>query len=253
MNWRSDFVGPLPSGTVINLQLFTDSEHNNFIQSYIKPTTITSGLLQLNDPSNTLNSGTSQFAVNEGGTVHMLMTLTEPGNVVIDSNQDDTATWSLAQLATTVQEHAGTGGGLTDEQSLQLSQTNAATFPSQLVDNLTLQTVPLGPDGNVTGHALTAWVFAVIVRITGLSDAFTPLEPDEDYFVPTLATVRITRGNDLWQRTPIHTTTKIVRLDGEGIIAAVSATTGALWLLAMTLDVKFRPGVTGTVHLMNTP
>jgi len=81
----------------------------------------------------------------------------------------------------------------------------------------------------------------------------SPITPDGDYWVKTLAVVRIFRGSDLWMRVPIHTSDKIVPLTGEGFAAAVVEVLTNLWLLNMSVQVSFLEGVLGEVFLMHFP
>jgi hypothetical protein len=198
----------------------------------------------------------ASHAVVEGGQAHLQTTLLEGGtNAVIDSGSE-AFTWGSSSLGITVQEEGGGSGqgGLTTDQALQLQQTQQATWPQHLVDNLTLQALGAGSSELPINANLTSPVFAVIVRITAIPPDLLPQTPDDDYWVKTLAVVRIFRGSDLWLRVPIHTSSKIVNLWIEGIaLGLMDAVLTAGWLLDLTLQTTFLPGVEGQVFLMRVP
>jgi len=148
----------------------------------------------------------------------------------------------------------GTGGGLTPEQDQALTDIALNTVADQLVDSLTLtEHSPGFPVGGEVGGALGVPAFGIIVRIANVPPELVPNTPDGDYWVPSLAVVRVFRGSDLWMRVPIHTSNKIIPLLNEGIAAAVAKALTNTWMLNMTFQVTFREGVTGRVFTMNFP
>jgi hypothetical protein len=124
---------------------------------------------------------------------------------------------------------------------------------SKVIDALTLVEITNGPTGDPVTQFLVAWNFGIIVRLTTIPDGLAPITPDEQYWLPTLATVRLFRGNDLWLRVPIHTPTKLIPFANENLIVALSAITPTQWALQLTVQVNFLPGVEGQVFRMVFP
>lgn len=255
VSFSSDFIGPLPSGTTWYGQLYATPEptFGSVAYDFRLPASQKTGGFTIGIPAAGEGFGIFTNALlKEGTDAHLTMELQQPTNVVIDSGTV-TAIWQpTTQILNQPRTTTG-GGGLTAEQALQLSETHASTFPSVSVDSLLLTELTSGPGGGFVGAQLPTWVFGVIVRIAEVPLDLVPNTPDGDYWLPSLAVVRIYRGSDLWQRVPIHTSSKMIPLIGEGVTAAVAEVLTGLWLLNMSIQVTFRAGVTGQVFLMRTP
>lgn len=203
--------------------------------------------------------GTTSYgpgAIQENHLVDVTANLIETGTgATLDSGTFAQATWSpTAQLSLVVQSQAQGSGGLTTDQALQLQQVHDSTAPLISLDPLTLvDLTPGGPSAGPINAQLPTPIFGVIVRLASVPPELTPQTPDGDYWLTTLAVVRVFRGADLWQRVPVHTSNKMVPLEGEGFVSAVAAAFTNLWLLQMSIQVTFLPGVTGTVFLMRFP
>ena len=161
-------------------------------------------------------------------------------------------TTNLAQVVNKVAETT-VGKGLTAEQAEQVAATNEATALSSLTDALTLTELTNGPSSGPLVVPLSSVTFGVIVRLTSIPVGLEPQTPDGQYWVKTLAVVRVFRGNDLWIRAPIHTPTRIVSFEREGLTVWVANLTLTQWLLNIRLLVDFLPGVTGQVFQMHFP
>jgi len=186
-----------------------------------------------------------------GAPVHLTVNLVEPGELLIDSG---TATGNWAGSSTIqLQPQGSTTGGLTEEQSLQLSQTHLATYTSTELDSLLTTELTAGPSEGPVNAQLPLWCFGVIVRIATVPEQLLPGTPDGDYWGTTLAVVRVYRAADLWLRVPVHTSSRLVSFYGDVLVAAFTQLTPAQWILNMSLQVTFLPGVTGQVFLMRTP
>lgn len=144
-------------------------------------------------------------------------------------------------------------GALTEEQSLQLSETHASTFPAIGVASLILQELTSGPAGGVVSQNLLFWIYGVLVRIATVPPEFRVNTADNDYWVKSLAVIRIYRGADVWKRVPVHTSSKMVNFVEEGIVSAVAAILPIQWLVGLSVQVSFAEGVTGQVFLMTQP
>lgn len=250
---QSDFIGPFPSGTHwdINIGVQTADQAPNMsftIQATGNPT-----ITRL--PVNFVQLGAlnTQWPT-DGTAVKVQVTLIDGSNNVIDEDIKD-ATWTGTQAVPEQLRQTSTGGGsgLTPTQALQLEQTHAATWVDQLVDALT--TTPLAGDPNTgfVGINLRTPVFGVIVRMTQIAAGLEPDTPDGDYWVKTLAVVRVYRGQDLWVRAPIHTSSKLVNLWTEGLYMGLTGLVGDSWLGDLSLQVTFLPGCNGNVILMHVP
>lgn len=217
------------------------------------PTTFTSAGFTLGIPAP--GEGFSVFtdvALRPGEQAHAHAQLVQPGNVVIDSGTV-TGEWQPTTQILNQPKATTGGGGLTAEQSLQLSQTHESTFIDKLIDTVTLVPLTTGPSPGPINSQLPDTIFGVIVRIANVPEDLVPNTPDGDYWYPSLAVCRIYRGSDLWKRIPVHTSSKLIGLLDESIVAGVAAITATLWLLNMSIQVSFRPGVTGEVFLMRFP
>lgn len=142
---------------------------------------------------------------------------------------------------------------LSAEQADQLGRTDFSVSLNQVTDALGLLELTHGPSGGPVDEAIVLPTFGVLVRLSSLPPDLVPSTPDEDYFVKTLATVRLYRGQDLWIRAPIHTTSKIVPFQNEGLTVWVPGATVGTWILNIHLSVRFLAGVTGQVFLMRFP
>lgn len=153
------------------------------------------------------------------------------------------------QLGQATQE----SGALTPTQAQQLEQTHESTYPAVSLDALTLSELTAGPQGGVVAAQLALWIFGVIVRIATVPPEFRVDTADGDYWVRSLAVVRIYRGSDLWKRVPVHTSSKMISFVDEGLIVAVASITTLQWLAQISIQVSFAEGVTGRVFLMRAP
>ena len=249
----TDFIGPLPTDTFWRWTLFADDGEVNAVWVARFQTQNHHDFHRLLTPAPGLDTQLTDQVPAEGTSVRVLAELVSNGNV-IDSGAQVSPWSSTAGLGVQafVQEST-TGGGLTPEQGLLLQETHDATFPSQLIDTLTLLPLTSGPTGEFVGAQLPNPTFGVIVRIANVPLELVPNTPDGDYWVPSLAVVRIFRGADLWKRVPVHTSSKLVELLDESIVAGITAITATQWLLNMTVQVTFREGVTGEVFLLKVP
>jgi len=253
VGWTSDFVGPLPVGTSIHVNVARDSEGLQSVATAIIDTQIPTGEFRLMDKS-TQAWHPGEYAIPTGQTAHVLLELHEPGTTVPIDSGAATYTWTPeSNVAMTAPIVAQGGGGLTSEQSLQLSELHAYQVQNQVLDLLTLLELTNGPSAGPINAQLPSPIFGIIVRLAALPPEIVLDTPDADYSVKTLAVVRVFRGSDLWMRVPIHTTNKIIPLEGEGIVSAIATAFLQPWLLNMSIQVTFLEGVLGQVFVMRLP
>lgn len=161
----------------------------------------------------------------------------------------DWQTGALFQLGQRGQQ----GGALTPIQAQQLQEVHGQTFLSTALDALTLSEITNGPQGGFVAAQLALWIFGVLVRIATVPPEYRVDTADGDYWVRSLAVVRIYRGSDVWKRVPIHTSSKLISFVEEGLVVAISSLTMTQWLTQISVQVSFAPGVTGQVFLMRAP
>jgi len=253
--WSSDFVGPLPTGSSLSVGITSDTEGTLELGTTAISTVAKQGQFTIFSPRASWTQG--HFALATGANVFVQLQLHQ-GTVgtVVDSGTQEMI-WQPSSNVALVDPGGTTTqppGGLTDVQALQLQQTQEATWPEHLVDQLTTVNLGTGNSSTPINANLTSPVFGIIVRITTIPPDLKPQTPDENYWVPTLAVVRIFRGSDLWLRIPIHTSSKLINLWMEGLaLGLADAVLSAGWLLNLTLQTSFLPGVAGQVLLMRVP
>ncbi len=282
----TDFIGPLPTGTVWHINVATDAEGANSIVKFDVPFTVTPDAIYMQDPI-TINDVDQLFWLAEGATVHILAELIEPNSTVASSGSQ-TGVWSntagLSALIGQVLTTSSTGFNSSDRTTLDAISTdlttigsetsninnqmsvpvtrNGVTLPVSLkdllaqhtLDVLTLSEISTGPTGGpVTADISNQWIFGVIVRLTSIPSTLTPLTPDGGWYYPDLAVLRLFRGTDIRLRRGIHTTNWMESpLPGYAISAITDITLGTNppW---SSVEVDFMLGCEGQVYLMRLP
>jgi hypothetical protein len=249
----SDFIGTVPDGTTWRITIYSSPEPGQGQDLYqITKGDVHSALGQFvigpaTDQQTFVNP---EVVVRDETDVHVTVELVQPGNVVMDSGTV-TGKWNSTagfQLSPPL-SIPGTGG-LTEQQAQQLTEVHQSTALTQLLDRLTLIPLTTGPSAGPITRVLDENMWGVLIRIATIPLGVEPQTPDGDYWVKTLASVRLFRGSDIWQRYPIHTSSKIISFLGEPVVAAIPLLRTLQWLLDITLEVDFLPGVTGEVFLM---
>jgi hypothetical protein len=258
VQWSSDFIGPLPSGTILLTQISDDPEFLNVDRSTRLVVNSPQGAVELLTAPTGINATGGIRSWDEGRQVHVQMQLFDPAHpqTPIDSGTLTTTWSSTVSLQTLIQREAGNqgGGGLTDQQAQQLAETHLATVPALNIDALTtINLTPGGPSAGPINSALPDTTFGFIVRIANVPIDLLPQTPDGDYWYPTVAVARLFRGSDLYHRWPIHTSSKMVSFYDESPVIALATSIGAEWALQLSLQVDFLDGVTGSVLLLRFP
>lgn len=251
---QSDFIGPLPSGTVWRVLVAPDLEPTHgtaTLEMQLPATSVSLGAQFQPIGQDARNVWRSLEIVADGTTAHVLVELVQPGEVVIDSGTASGPWQSTAALQ--LQPTTNSSGGFTDADRTVAAQTNFSSFTEKTYDSLTLTELTSGPSGGPVNAVLDNPTFGVIVRLANVPAELQPQTPDGDYWVTTLAVVRIFRGADLMMRVPIHTSSKIVNLYTDFILAAVTQALATQWILNLSVQVTFHTGVTGQVFLQRFP
>lgn len=202
--------------------------------------------------------------VDSVGTVHDSGTNT---SYVWDST---TNLWTLVQqgqsggfssddraLLTSTERHAQVLGEPTDltwtTASGQVIATLAQIFSRSTLDRLTLTEVTSGPTCDPVRFNVDLWFHTVVVRVTTIGEDLVPKTPDENWYFPDLAVLRVFRGADLEYRRGIHTPTFMAEkpwqwgwwFDSRSPLYGVPP--------ELTIAVDWRLGCCGQVFLMSLP
>lgn len=246
----SDFIGPIldPVWRFILRDTPTEREFFRLVSNTQGPGWAFAGPLK--------NQTTAPVPVNlppEGANVNLEVQLGSGVSGTVESSivnlKMDWQTGQIQGLSSVI----GSNGALTEEQSLQLSETHASTFPAISLDALTLSELTNGPQGGFVAADLALWIFGVIIRISSVPPEYRVDTADGLYWVRSLAVVRIYRGSDLWKRVPVHTESKLISFVEEGLVVAVASITSLQWLAQISVQVNFAEGVLGQVFLMRAP
>jgi len=269
---RTDFVGPMPSGTVWDVVVSADAEGTQQIATFSKVFVDPFDQLQWGtDFQFWTNSQFGEWGVTEGTTVHILATLTEPGDTVVDSGSTTAEYSGTAGIGALIKAQTAVGGFTSDDRAQLTTITDQMTIPvttavgssnvalrdffsQKTLDAITLAEISPGstPDP-VTADISDQWIFGVIVRITTIPVDLVGFTPDADWYLPDLAVLTIFRGTDKARRVPIHTSTHMeYPLPGYADAAVKEITLGTQppW---SSVEVDFRAGVEGRVFLMRFP
>ena len=250
VQWISDFTGPLPPDTGIDFWVYPLASEQ-IVAHWGQPTDSPTGFLPLSLANSVQFPYTA--ALQEGAEITVKTRLSSPIGTIDEGTTTGLHWNSSSQLTQLLQEVKGEGGALTPIQSQQLAETHESTFPAISLDSLTLEEISSGPQGGVVAANLGAWIYGVLVRIRSVPPDFRVDTADGDYWVRSLAVVRIYRGSDLWKRVPVHTSSKIVSFVDEGLVVAVSTIVPVQWLLQISVQVSIAEGVLAQVYLMSTP
>lgn len=281
VGWSSDFIGPLPTGTTITLDLTTDSEGATSIGGVTIPTNLNHGTwLVFETPRPSANEEFGSLAYPDNQPIFVQASLAAPGDLIDTGTQSATWTTSagLAEQLRLIRLNQGVGAGLTTTQSTQLSQiatrtqnvlgdtaptitdtagahttTLAEIFSGKTLDTLTLDEVTSGPQSTPAAATVVGWYFGVIVRITSLPPNAVPLTPDEDWYPQCLAVLRVFRGTDLETRIGLHNTSLFHPF--RGLYASPLLNESLLFPVppATSVEVDFAFGVEGQVFLLQLP
>lgn len=251
----SDFIGPLGSDPIWSLTIFAPgpSEKTLFSQQFHPGLDLKQLECVVGDLGVILQQPTQEHPqVLDGTTVTLEMLLSGPAGQV-DSGRQSFKYDSQTKLMELLHTQTTSSGGLSAEQAVQLEETHSATFPAISIDSLLISEITNGPQGGHVGGFLPAFVFGVIIRIATVPPEFHVDTPDGDYWTRTLAVVRFYRGDDVWLRIPVHTSSKIISFSEELFVGAIAQGLLGDWLANISMQIWFAPGVTGQAFLMKTP
>ena len=249
----SSFIGPHPDGTQFEIDLTSDPEGGHILLQGSIASTSPGVTFQLGVDSPGVGWTWAGLAgVTDGANVYVQARQVEPGNVIVDSGTQ-AMPWSVGAAGEAWQVAQPSSGGLTPTEQQQLQDTTDSSFLVKLFNAVVEEPLVPSPVPGPINATLDTPVYGCIVRIASVPPAFQPIGPDADYWVKTLATVRVFRGSDIWLRAPIHTSSKVVSFWGEHLIIGLAAIWAQQWLQQITLQVFFLEGVTGTVTLLHLP
>jgi len=144
-------------------------------------------------------------------------------------------------------------GGFTETDRSTLNLVAAWTALDTFITSLVLEDLGTSSPGGQIAAALTSWRYGAIIRMTQIDPTLSPTTPDDDYWVKTLASLRLFRGTDVLLRVPIHRSSQIVSFEGDLVQLQFSAISTTLWNPGITLEVDFLERCAGQVLLMKLP
>ena len=248
---RSDVVGPVPPGSNIQIDLFPVGSEQPCAGWAIP---IAAGVQNVKLALEHHNRQNMFSAPPLNGAVTMKLSISSTSGVFDEGTVTGLVYNPTGLINELLREQTATqGGALTPLQSQQLDETHASVFPSISMDALTTIELTNGPQGDFVAAQLGVWIMGVIVRIAAVPPEYRVNTADGDYWTRSLAVVRIYRGSDLWKRVPVHTSSKLIDFTEEGLVSAVAANLPLQWLLQISVQVSFAPGVLGQVFLMRNP
>lgn len=279
IRFTSDFIGPLPTNTSWRIKIGTEADTTNPFLTILKP-------------AGGIPIGTTQVLIFDQGEVVSTLPLSQPiggatvhvnAELVTDTGVIDSGTRTAVWDATTglgqqVFQLQSTGGGLTTGEhellvaterrsqvlgeptdltintpSGLVTSTLARLFSRSFVDQLVLSEVTAGETCDPVRFSYSEWYAGIAIRVTTIDPALSPKTPDQNWYFPDLAVLRIFRGADLKFRRGIHTPTFITDEPYEWgwnirnfleFLGAPPATEVA---------VDWRPGCCGRVFLVRIP
>jgi hypothetical protein len=250
---QTDFIGPIPTGSTWSLAVTPIGEEANPVATLKRVVNVNPFLTTI-DQSDAWSIFPRNIAWPEGHSLSLSSELTDPAGQVIDSGQTDVPWTNQRGLpGQLLLKPVGGQSGLPPSQLQLLQDTHDQVVLTKSLDLLTLTEISPGITGDPVSAQLLNMVFGVIVRLASVPENLVPITPDADYWLATLAVVRVFRGSDLWLRVPIHTSSKMVPFASQDLVVALSALSLTQWLLNMSVQVTFLSGVTGQVFLMRFP
>jgi hypothetical protein len=255
IQYQSSFIGPLPTGSVWQTSVWTTGTIEHLIVQQNDRALSATHSFVLNVPQAGSTFGGGIGALLEGENVTVRVDLVDNNNNVLDSGASSGARWTntfglTEQIGLLRQQGSG---GLTPTEAQQLQDTTDSSFLVKAFNFVVEEPLVSFPVPGPINAVLDTPVYGVLIRLATIPPELVPTGPDDEYWVKTLATVRVFRGSDMWIRAPIHTPSKIVSFWGEHLLIGLAAIWVQQWLQQMTLQVFFLPGVTGTATLLHLP
>lgn len=250
----TDIPGPLPSGSHWHWQLFGVPDEKELFST--QESTVGTGnvLHVLVEKPGVLLQVNNDAMFTDGQQVILQAVITDGTNAEIDSGSVTTTWHATTGLGVQiVQEPAGTGGGLTDAQAVQLTNVDSAVSALQTVADLVPHEISDPAGSDFVSATLPTVIFGVLVRVVAIPDGLTTTPGDPNYFHQTLCAVQIFRGSDLWQRYPIHTPSRLIDFQTASWVLSLTQNNLTQWLLDLSLQVTTAPGVLVRVFLLRLP
>lgn len=282
INLRSDLIGPISPTWTWRLRVVRPTDEQNIVVLESPVWSVDDHQVHFVVEGDPLNLGQTtgyaqQVSANTNDNVNLTVQLVDDLDAVHDSGalgtyRWDTSTSSSRRLA------SSSGGGLTPEQAAQLDaidgrtqligepgdlvvqgpsgpapSTLAAIFSRSTLDRLTLFEVTAGETCEPVRANYASWFSSVIVRVTTIDPTLTPKTPDNEWYFPDLAVLRVFRGGDLYFRRGIHTPTFFEQNPWEWGWQILNQIPILGAPPDLTLAVDWRPGCCGRVFLVALP
>jgi hypothetical protein len=282
INLRSDLVGPISPSWTWRLRVVRPTDEQNMLVLESPVWSVDDHEIHLVVEGDPLSLGqttgySAQGSANTNDNVNLTAELVDSTDAVHDSGALGTYRWDTS-TSSSRRLTSSSGGGLTPDQAAQLAAIDARTtligepgdlvvlqpsgpqpttlaeiFSRSTLDRLTLTEATSGESCEPVRFVYASWYTSVIVRVTTIDPALTPRTPDNEWYFPDLAVLRIFRGGDLLFRRGIHTPTFMSEHPWEWGWQILNQ----LPILGnppdITVAVDWRPGCCGRVYLMALP
>lgn len=271
----TDLIGPIPvdSNWVVNVTL--DPEGGGLSWKFTKRTDGQRTVRLIPWVTDTPIVNTN-FTPTAGQTVHIQTELQSSAGAVIESNRTDVV-WDTTVALPTVMQSQAQGGFTTTDRGLltaaerrsqvlgeptdlviqhpsgPINGTLAKLFSRNSIDRLTLTEITAGETCEPVRVNFSSFYFGVIVRVTTIAPDLTPKTPDQEWYFPDLAVLRIFRGADLEYRRGIHTPTFLTEKAWEWGWNILDQLDFLGVAPDNTIAVDWREGCCGQVFLMRWP
>jgi len=275
---QTDVQGPLPSDTQWNYQVRLGSDETPVWEEFVfQNANPNVNVIMVKDPRK--SSGRTHDQPVEGQQVSVTVEL-QTSSGIVDSGTT-TATWhattGLGEQAF-LQPQTQASGGFNDQDRALLTATERRSQtvgePSDLIiqtasgptivtlaqywarkalDLLTLDELSSGPSGDPVRAQIAFWFYGVIVRATTIPEEMVPKTPDEQWYFPDLAVLRVFRGSDLVYRRGIHTPTFMTENPWQWGFMPLNELPILGVPFETTIAVDWRVGVEGQVFLQRFP
>lgn len=258
IQWSSDFIGPLPTGAGIEVFMFGGASFENITWNQFLPTQIPNGQFKIYDSGSIAQpfQASVPLRLNEDAKLEIFLRDQFQSGNTLDQGVTGPLPWDpaagLGQL--TIAEKSSGSGGLTPSQDQALQEIHQSTVVTHLLDALTLDAMspPGGGPGPFSRTLLTPTA-GILVRMTVIDPSLISVTPDVDYWLPSLAVIRLFRGADLWHRIPVHTSSKLYYWLDENVVVGATQFVFSGWLLNMSVQVDIRANCEAEVFILHYP
>jgi hypothetical protein len=282
INLRTDLIGPISPAWTWRLAVVRPTDEQNIVVLESPIWSTDDHEIQLQVDGNPLLLGQTTaygryVSANTNDNVNLTAQIVDDTGAIHESGALGTFRWDTNTSSSQLLGGGG-GGGLTPEQADQLAATERRTqllgepgdlvvqgpsgpapttlgaiFSRSTLDRLTLFELTAGETCEPVRANFASWFSSVIVRVTTIDPTLTPKTPDNEWYFPDLAVLRVFRGGDLYFRRGIHTPTFFEQNPWEWGWQILNQIPILGAPPDLTVAVDWRPGCCGRVFLVALP